>query len=47
VLEADLILHVRDISHPETAEQAADVAEILTCPWRQAVGAGAGGLEQA
>ncbi len=30
VLEADLILHVRDISHPETAEQAADVSEILT-----------------
>jgi GTP-binding protein HflX len=29
VLEADLILHVRDISHPETAEQAADVAAIL------------------
>ena len=29
VLEADLILHVRDISHPETAEQAQDVAEIL------------------
>ncbi|MFT4149601.1 MAG: GTPase HflX [Paracoccaceae bacterium] len=29
VLEADLILHVRDISHPETAEQAADVAGIL------------------
>ncbi len=29
VLEADLIVHVRDISHPETAEQAADVAEIL------------------
>jgi GTP-binding protein HflX len=29
VLEADLILHVRDISHPESAEQAADVAEIL------------------
>lgn len=29
VLEADLILHVRDIAHPETAEQAADVAEIL------------------
>ena len=28
-LEADLILHVRDISHPETEEQAADVAEIL------------------
>ena len=30
VLEADLILHVRDISHPETAEQAADVVDILT-----------------
>jgi GTP-binding protein HflX len=29
VLEADLIVHVRDISHPETAEQAADVTEIL------------------
>ncbi|MFM7335406.1 MAG: GTPase HflX [Tabrizicola sp.] len=29
VLSADLILHVRDISHPETVEQAADVAEIL------------------
>jgi GTPase len=29
VLEADLILHVRDISHPETAEQAADVNDIL------------------
>ena len=30
VLEADLVLHVRDISHPETGEQAQDVAEILT-----------------
>ncbi|MES2967649.1 MAG: GTPase HflX [Pseudomonadota bacterium] len=30
VLEADLILHVRDISHPETAEQSQDVADILT-----------------
>lgn len=30
VLEADLILHVRDISHPETVEQAADVTTILT-----------------
>lgn len=30
VLEADLILHVRDISHPETTEQAADVTDILT-----------------
>jgi GTPase len=29
VLEADLILHVRDISHPETEQQAADVADIL------------------
>ncbi|MFD1882845.1 GTPase HflX [Paracoccus pacificus] len=29
VLEADLILHVRDISHPETEEQASDVGEIL------------------
>jgi len=29
VLEADLILHIRDISHPETEEQAGDVAEIL------------------
>jgi len=29
VLEADLILHVRDISHPETDVQAADVAAIL------------------
>ena len=30
VLSADLILHVRDISHPETEEQAADVA--ASCP---------------
>ncbi|WP_407493614.1 GTPase HflX [Pseudooceanicola sp. MF1-13] len=30
VLEADLILHVRDISHPETTEQKADVEDILT-----------------
>ena len=29
VLEADLIVHVRDISHPESAQQAADVAAIL------------------
>ena len=34
VLEADLILHVRDISHPETAEQAADVARYSDQPWR-------------
>ncbi len=30
VLAADLILHVRDISHPETEAQADDVAAILT-----------------
>ena len=29
VLAADLIVHVRDISHPESEEQAADVAAIL------------------
>jgi GTP-binding protein HflX len=29
VLDADLILHVRDISHPETDAQAADVRDIL------------------
>ncbi len=29
VLDADLILHVRDISHPESAAQAADVRDIL------------------
>lgn len=30
VLAADLILHVRDISHDETEEQAADVSSILS-----------------
>ncbi len=30
VVEADLILHVRDISHEETEAQAADVDEVLT-----------------
>ena len=30
VLSADLILHVRDISHPETEDQAADVREIMS-----------------
>ncbi|OUS08525.1 GTPase HflX [Rhodobacterales bacterium 52_120_T64] len=30
VLDADLVLHVRDIAHPETMEQARDVVEILT-----------------
>ncbi|MFN4057074.1 MAG: GTPase HflX [Roseinatronobacter sp.] len=29
VLEADLIVHVRDIAHPETEEQAQDVRKIL------------------
>lgn len=29
VLEADLILHIRDIAHPESAQQAEDVAKIL------------------
>ncbi len=29
VLEADVIVHVRDISHPETGDQAADVQSIL------------------
>jgi GTP-binding protein HflX len=29
VLEADLIVHVRDIAHPETEEQARDVRKIL------------------
>ncbi len=30
VLDADLIVHVRDISHPQTDEQAQDVQAILT-----------------
>ncbi len=30
VLEADLILHVRDIAHPDSAAQAGDVAAVLT-----------------
>ncbi len=30
VLAADIILHVRDISHAETEEQSADVQEIMT-----------------
>jgi GTP-binding protein HflX len=30
VVEADLILHVRDIAHPDTDAQAADVAAVLT-----------------
>jgi GTP-binding protein HflX len=29
VLEADIILHIRDIAHPETEEQAADVMLVL------------------
>jgi GTP-binding protein HflX len=30
VIEADLILHVRDISHPDTAAQATDVLNVLS-----------------
>jgi GTPase len=30
VLEADLIIHVRDISHPDTDAQAQDVIDVLT-----------------
>ena len=30
VLEADIILHVRDIAHPETESQKADVEQVLT-----------------
>jgi len=30
VLDADLIVHVRDISHPQTEEQAQDVHDILS-----------------
>jgi GTP-binding protein HflX len=30
VIEADLILHVRDITHPETEAQATDVEHVLT-----------------
>ncbi len=30
VVEADLILHVRDIAHPDTAAQAEDVASVLS-----------------
>ncbi|MCW5696572.1 MAG: GTPase HflX [Bauldia sp.] len=30
VVEADIILHVRDIAHPDQAHQAADVAEVLS-----------------
>jgi GTP-binding protein HflX len=30
VLEADLIVHVRDVSHPETEAQKADVLDVLT-----------------
>ena len=30
VLDADLILHVRDIAHPDTAAQSRDVTKILT-----------------
>ena len=30
VAEADLIVHVRDIAHPDTERQSADVEEVLT-----------------
>jgi GTP-binding protein HflX len=30
VLEADLLLHVRDVSHPETEAQKADVEQVLS-----------------
>ena len=30
VVEADVVLHVRDIAHPDTEAQAADVAAVLT-----------------
>ncbi|OYX10658.1 MAG: GTPase HflX, partial [Rhizobiales bacterium 32-66-8] len=30
VIEADVILHVRDVSHPDTEAQAADVRDVLT-----------------
>jgi GTP-binding protein HflX len=30
VIEADLIVHVRDISHPDSEAQAQDVADVLT-----------------
>ncbi|WP_119422598.1 GTPase HflX [Desertibaculum subflavum] len=30
VLEADIILHVRDVSHPDAEAQAADVRDVLT-----------------
>ena len=48
VLEADLILHVRDIAHADTEAQARDVAAVLSRTWRRCQGAGQGrrGLEQ-
>ncbi|MCT8974159.1 GTPase HflX [Microbaculum marinisediminis] len=30
VIEADLVMHVRDISHPDTKAQAADVVDVLS-----------------
>ena len=30
VLEADIILHVRDVSHPDAEAQAADVRDVLS-----------------
>ena len=36
VTNADLILHVRDISHPDTSAQAADVEAVLDLLWGEA-----------
>ena len=33
VAEADVILHVRDVAHPDTAAQRADVVEVLDSWW--------------
>ncbi len=41
VLEADIILHVRDIVHPESAAQRADVLEVL-----REIGVDEGGAQQ-
>jgi GTP-binding protein HflX len=46
VLDADLICHVRDISHPQTTEQAEDVTRILEGTRRGGDDPAARGLEQ-
>ena len=35
VVEADLVIHLRDISDPDTAAQAEDVERILARSWRR------------